>query len=123
MASGLTGALHAGAGGKNAANGGGPGPSADFPRSGVSASRSVPRVGFTKPFCPARSIIEPRASALRDVARLFLKLGLLSFGGPAAHIALMRDEVVRRREWMSDEEFMDAVGAVNLLPGPNSKIG
>jgi chromate transporter len=44
----------------------------------------------------------------------------MSFGGPAAHIALMRDEVVRRRGWMSDEEFMDAAGAVNLLPGPNS---
>lgn len=52
--------------------------------------------------------------------RLFLKLGLIGFGGPAAHIALMRDEVVRRRGWMSDEEFLDAVGAVNLLPGPNS---
>ena len=71
-------------------------------------------------FCPARSNIEPRASALREVARLFLKLGLVGFGGPAAHIALMRDEVVRRRGWMSDEEFLDAVGAVNLLPGPNS---
>ncbi len=76
--------------------------------------------GAPEPFCPARSIIEPRASALRDVARLFLKLGLVGFGGPAAHIALMRDEVVRRRGWMSDEEFLDAVGAVNLLPGPNS---
>jgi chromate transporter len=45
---------------------------------------------------------------------------LVSFGGPAAHIALMRDEVVRRRGWMREEEFLDAVGAVNLLPGPNS---
>jgi chromate transporter len=93
---------------------------ADFARTGGGASRSVPLVRFAKPFCPARSIIEPRASALREVARLFLKLGLVSFGGPAAHIALMRDEVVRRRGWMSEEEFLDAVGAVNLLPGPNS---
>ena len=93
---------------------------ADFARIAGGASRSVPLVGFTKPFCPARSLIEPRASALRDIARLFLKLGLVGFGGPAAHIALMRDEVVRRRGWMGDEEFMDAVGAVNLLPGPNS---
>src|SRR5512133_8310 len=108
MASGHTGAAHARAGGKNAANGGRPGPSADFSGSGVSASRSVPIVSVTKPFCPARSIIEPRASALRALARLFLKLGLLSFGGPAAHIALMRDEVVRRRQWMSDEAVMDA---------------
>ncbi len=67
-----------------------------------------------------RSIIESRASDLRDLARLFLKLGLVGFGGPAAHIAMMRDEVVRRRGWMSDEELMDAVGALNLLPGPNS---
>jgi len=76
--------------------------------------------GAPEPFCLARSIIQPRSSALREVARLFLKLGLVAFGGPAAHIALMRDEVVRRRGWMSDEEFLDAVGAVNLLPGPNS---
>jgi len=67
-----------------------------------------------------RSIIESRASHLRDLARLFLKLGLVGFGGPAAHIAMMRDEVVRRRGWMSDAELMDAVGALNLLPGPNS---
>ena len=93
---------------------------ADFARTGGGASRSVPLVRFAKPFCPARSIIEPRASALREVARLFLKLGLVGFGGPAAHIALMRDEVVRRRGWMSEEEFLDAVGTVNLLPGPNS---
>jgi chromate transporter len=93
---------------------------ADFARTGGGASRSVPLVRFAKPFCPARSIIEPRASALREVARLFLKLGLVSFGGPAAHIALMRDEVVGRRGWMSEDEFLDAVGAVNLLPGPNS---
>jgi chromate transporter len=93
---------------------------ADFARTADGASRSVPLVGFTKPFCPARSLIEPRASALRDIARLFLKLGLVGFGGPAAHVALMRDEVVRRRGWMGEDEFMDAVGAVNLLPGPNS---
>jgi chromate transporter len=93
---------------------------ADFARTGAGASRSVPFVRFAKPFCPARSIIEPRASALREIARLFLKLGLVGFGGPAAHIALMRDEVVQRRGWMSEAEFLDAVGAVNLLPGPNS---
>ena len=57
---------------------------------------------------------------MRELARLFTKLGVIGFGGPAAHIALMRDEVVRRRRWMSDEEFLDLVGAVNLLPGPNS---
>ena len=51
---------------------------------------------------------------------MFTKLGLTGFGGPAAHIALMREEVVRRRGWMTDEEFLDLVGAANLLPGPNS---
>jgi chromate transporter len=54
------------------------------------------------------------------VARLFLKLGFIGFGGPAAHIALMREEVVRRRAWVDDAEFLDLVGATNLIPGPNS---
>jgi chromate transporter len=68
-----------------------------------------------------RPRIQPTpAHPLRDLARLFLKLGLVGFGGPAAHIAMMREEVVRRRGWMTDEEFLDLVGAVNLLPGPNS---
>lgn len=57
---------------------------------------------------------------LKEVAALFLKLGCLAFGGPAAHIAMMRDEVVRRRGWLSDQEFLDMVGATNLIPGPNS---
>lgn len=62
----------------------------------------------------------PPRSSLGDLARLFLRLGVLGFGGPAAHIAMMRDEVVRRRAWMDDGEFMDLVGATNLIPGPNS---
>lgn len=57
---------------------------------------------------------------MTDVSRLMLKLGVIGFGGPAAHIAMMRDEVVRRRQWFSDEEFMQMVGATNLIPGPNS---
>ncbi len=57
---------------------------------------------------------------MRDVATLFLKLGTIAFGGPAAHIAMMREEVVRRRRWISDERFMDLLGATNLIPGPNS---
>ena len=57
---------------------------------------------------------------LREVAALFLKLGLFAFGGPAAHIAMMREEVVRRRRWLEDQEFLDMVGATNLIPGPNS---
>ena len=55
-----------------------------------------------------------------EVARLFLKLGLIGFGGPAAHIALMEDEVVRRRRWLTRERFLDLLGATNLIPGPNS---
>jgi chromate transporter len=57
---------------------------------------------------------------VREVGALFVKLGVIGFGGPAAHIALMRDEVVNRRRWMDDREFLDWVGAVNLIPGPNS---
>lgn len=49
-----------------------------------------------------------------------MKLGFIAFGGPAAHIAMMRDEVVTRRKWLSDQEFLDLVGATNLIPGPNS---
>ncbi len=60
------------------------------------------------------------ATPLGTVARLFLRLGLTSFGGPAAHIAMMRQEVVDRRKWVSDQEFLDLRGATNLLPGPNS---
>ena len=58
--------------------------------------------------------------ALREVFSLFLKLGVIGFGGPAAHIALMREEVVRRRRWISDERFLDLLGMTNLIPGPNS---
>ena len=51
---------------------------------------------------------------------LFLRLGTTAFGGPAAHIAMMEDEVVRRRKWMTRDEFLDLLGAANLIPGPNS---
>lgn len=57
---------------------------------------------------------------LAEVASLFLKLGFTAFGGPAAHVAIMHDEVVRRRKWLTDEEFLDLLGATNLIPGPNS---
>ncbi len=57
---------------------------------------------------------------LAEVAKLFLKLGFISFGGPAAHIAMMEDEVVRKRKWITPEHFLDLIGATNLIPGPNS---
>jgi chromate transporter len=60
------------------------------------------------------------ASRLRELAALFLRLGATAFGGPAAHIAMMHDEVVTRRRWVSEERFLDLLGATNLIPGPNS---
>ena len=57
---------------------------------------------------------------LKEIALLFLKLGFIAFGGPAAHIAMMEDEVVTKRKWMSRQHFLDLVGATNLIPGPNS---
>jgi chromate transporter len=57
---------------------------------------------------------------LKEVAKLFFKLGCMAFGGPAAHIAMMENEVVKKRQWMTHEHFLDLVGATNLIPGPNS---
>jgi chromate transporter len=57
---------------------------------------------------------------LLDLARLFLRLGVTAFGGPAAHVALMEEEFVRRRRWITREEFLDLLGASNLIPGPTS---
>jgi chromate transporter len=61
-----------------------------------------------------------RGTPLREIAWLFLKLGTTAFGGPAAHIAMMDHEVVRRRGWLTRDRFLDYVGATNLIPGPNS---
>ena len=59
-------------------------------------------------------------SSLRELAALFTRLGLTAFGGPAAHVALMEGEVVRRRGWLTRAQFLDLVGATQLIPGPNS---
>lgn len=58
--------------------------------------------------------------SIKEIVRLFLKLGFLGFGGPAAHIAMMQQEVVAKRKWMSEQHFLDLLGATNLIPGPNS---
>ncbi|PKH50220.1 chromate transporter [Tenacibaculum sp. Bg11-29] len=62
----------------------------------------------------------PQKNDLKEIAKLFFKLGSIGFGGPAAHIAMMEDEVVKKRKWMTQAHFLDLIGATNLIPGPNS---
>ncbi len=57
---------------------------------------------------------------LGEIAKLFFKLGIIGFGGPVAHIAMIEDEVVKRRQWLTREYFLDLLGATNFIPGPNS---
>ena len=64
--------------------------------------------------------MQERNQRLIELASLFTRLGFTAFGGPAAHIAMMHDEVVIRRNWLSEQHFLDMIGAVNLVPGPNS---
>nr|WP_294860771.1 chromate efflux transporter [uncultured Fluviicola sp.] len=61
-----------------------------------------------------------KENSLKEVTGLFLKLGFIGFGGPAAHISMMQEEVVRKRKWFTEQHFLDLVGATNLIPGPNS---
>ena len=77
--------------------------------------------GTAAPETPAPiSTHESHSDGLGEVARVALKLGLTAFGGPAAHIAMLREEAVVRRQWLTDAYFLDLVGATNLIPGPNS---
>ncbi|MET0411939.1 MAG: chromate efflux transporter, partial [Polyangiaceae bacterium] len=62
----------------------------------------------------------PERTSLREIATLFLRLGATAFGGPAVHIAMIEDEVVARRQWLTKERFLDLLSAANLIPGPNS---
>lgn len=57
---------------------------------------------------------------LKEIALVFLKLGTTAFGGPAAHVAMMDDEIVKKRKWLEEDKFLDLYGATNLIPGPNS---
>lgn len=61
-----------------------------------------------------------KSARLRDLASVFFKLGTVAFGGPAAHIAMMEEEVVKRRKWITHDQFLDLLGVTNLIPGPNS---
>jgi chromate transporter len=61
-----------------------------------------------------------KPSELKEVAKLFAKLGVIAFGGPSAHIAMMQDEVVNKRKWMNEQHFLDTISATNMIPGPNS---
>ncbi|MBV8129741.1 MAG: chromate efflux transporter, partial [Planctomycetaceae bacterium] len=75
--------------------------------------------GEPGPIAESRPVQNDKAS-IYDLALLFLRLGATAFGGPAAHIALIEHEVVRRKRWLTREEFLDLLGATNLIPGPNS---
>ncbi|MCT4664017.1 MAG: chromate efflux transporter [Flavobacteriales bacterium] len=61
-----------------------------------------------------------RNKNLKEIAFVFFKLGMMAFGGPAAHIAMMEEEIVEKRKWISRDHFLDLMGATNLIPGPNS---
>lgn len=63
---------------------------------------------------------EPKNNKLKEVAQVFFKLGCFAFGGPAAHVAMMEDEIVAKRKWMTRDYFLDLIGTTNLIPGPNS---
>ena len=69
---------------------------------------------------PAAAPPASLSSRLRELAGLFLRLGAISFGGPAAHIALIETEIVRKRQWVTRQQFLDMLGAANLIPGPTS---
>lgn len=68
----------------------------------------------------SEAVFAEKSGSLRELAIFFLRLGTTAFGGPAGHIAMMEDELVRRRKWLSREKFLDLLGASNLIPGPSS---
>lgn len=83
------------------------------------ADNSV-RAKRTQPHLPMSQSLETRDASLREIALVFMKLGTIAFGGPAAHLAMMEEEFVRRRRWITQAEFLDRVATANLIPGPSS---
>lgn len=87
--------------------------------------KDADKESMSQPVDKGRSLAQredpkPSPHALPEVVWLFLRLGFTAFGGPAAHIAMMREEVVRKRQWVSSERFVDLIGITNLIPGPSS---
>ncbi|HEY8450379.1 MAG TPA: chromate efflux transporter, partial [Bacillota bacterium] len=75
---------------------------------------------MSEPISGQRPRARFRSGPLGEVVGVFLRLGFLAFGGPAAHIAMMEDELVERRKWLDRRQFLDLLGVTNLIPGPNS---
>lgn len=75
---------------------------------------------MTDSYSPQETSIPSGSGAVTELAAIFLRLGVTAFGGPAAHIAMFHDEFVKRRQWITDQHFLDMLGATNLIPGPNS---
>src|SRR5271166_920602 len=80
------------------------------------------RIGLLEPVAATKypEVSTSHRTSLLELARLFLKLGAVAFGGPPAHIAMMEEDVVARRGWLTREQFLDFLGAANLIPGPTS---
>ncbi|MCF6465147.1 hypothetical protein C3E90_04485, partial [Clostridium sp. Cult2] len=64
--------------------------------------------------------IRDKVERQKEIIKVFLRLGFFAFGGPAAHIAMMEEEIINKRKWINHDKFMDLIGATNLIPGPNS---
>jgi chromate transporter len=69
---------------------------------------------------PSNQVVPEKQVSLAELAFVCLKLGTIAFGGPAAHIAMMQEEFVRKRQWITEADFLDRLGAANLIPGPSS---
>ncbi|MGB3789991.1 MAG: chromate transporter [Phormidesmis sp.] len=86
-------------------------------RSGVNQDMKEHQLG---PIAYSSLPLDQQRHRLVELVSVFFRLGMVAFGGPAAHVAMMDDEVVKRRQWMSREQLLDLIGVTNLLPGPNS---